>query len=64
MLEAIAIGVFVFVVIVVTGFRVINRLEAAKAEAEADRLKRVASRASRVEYTGGRFNVHGREIEE
>lgn len=63
MFEAIIIGVFVFVTITVAGFRAIDTLNAHKAKAEADRRNRVASRASRVEYTGQRYNVHGREID-
>lgn len=63
MLEAIAIGVFVFVVITVAGFRAIDSLNARKAKGEAARVNRVIDRANRVEYTGQRYNVHGREIE-
>lgn len=63
MVEAIAIGVFVFVVIVVAGNRALNTLAAHKAKAEADRISRVKARANRREYTGARYNVHGREID-
>jgi hypothetical protein len=60
--EAIAIGVFVFVVIVVAGFRALDTLAAHKAKAEAERLRRVKDRATRVDYTGARYSVHGSEI--
>lgn len=63
MIEAIGIGVFVFVVIVVAGFRAIDTLAKHKAEEEAARRNRVASRANRREYTGARYNVHGREMD-
>lgn len=63
MVEAIGIGVFVFVVIVVAGFRALDTLKANSAKAEAERFNRVANRAKRGEYTGGYFNVHGREVE-
>jgi hypothetical protein len=64
MIEAIGFGVFVFVVIVVAGNRAIDTLKAHKAKEAADRLNRVTSRAGRVEYTGQRYNVHGREIDQ
>lgn len=63
MFEAIVIGVFVFVTITVAGFRAINTLEAHKAKLEAERRHRIASRANRRDYTGQRYNAHGREIE-
>lgn len=61
MLEAIAIGVFVFVTIAVAGFRAIDTIERRKAEAEADRRRRALGGRSN-EYSGGYFNVHGREV--
>lgn len=63
MVEAIAIGVFVFVTLVVAGNRAINTLNAHNAKVEADRLDRVKARANHREYTGARYNVHGREID-
>lgn len=62
MIEAIGIGVFVFVVLVVTGWRAIDTLKAHRAKEEADRRARIASRAKVRDYTGARYNAHGREI--
>jgi len=63
MIEAIGIGVFVFVVIVVAGNRAIDTINAHKAKQDAARLDRIKARATRRDYTGARYNVHGREID-
>ena len=65
MIEAIVIGVgvFVFVALYVGGNRSIDTLTKHKFEEEAARRNRIASRANRGEYTGARYNAHGREIE-
>lgn len=63
-IEAIAIGVFVFVVIYVGGSRMLRELEARRQTREALRRLSVTDRAKRTDYTGPRFNVHGREINE
>jgi hypothetical protein len=59
----IAIGVFVFVALVVAGWRALNLLDSVKAEEQASRRKGVVARAGRVDYTGAIYNAHGREIE-
>lgn len=64
MIEAIAIGVFVFVAVYVGGVRAIDTLTAHKAKGEADRLARMKARITRTEYTGALYNAHGREIDQ
>lgn len=61
--EAIGIGVFVFVTLAVGGWRLIDRMERAKARLEAERLREIASRANRPEYRGPYINKWGREVE-
>lgn len=63
MIEAIAIGVFVFVALAVAGWRALDTLDAAKARKEADRRAAITTRAMRRDYSGPRFTAHGREIE-
>lgn len=63
MVEAIAIGVFVFVSVYVGGVRIMRTLDHRKAVRERLRLISVTDRAKRRDYTGLRFNVHGREID-
>lgn len=58
MVEAIAIGVGVFVAIVVAGLRVIRVIEQRRAD-EADRL---AALERAQEYSGPMLNRWGREI--
>lgn len=62
MIEAIAIGVFVFVAVLVAGNRALDTLAAHRAKEEAERRARIAGRAKRVDYTGPVVNMHGREI--
>lgn len=54
MLEAIAIGVFVFVALSVGGWRALDAIAASRAP--VDRKPQVTP------YTGPRYTVHGREI--
>lgn len=61
MIEVIAITVFVFVVVVVKGWRMIDEANARKARLEVERMGRVAGRAKRIDYTGPRYNAYGRE---
>ena len=63
MVEAIAIGVFVFVVVYVGGSRIMAHVE--QRRIIKARLARIvaAPEAKGSEYTGPRFNVHGREID-
>lgn len=60
---SIGIGVFVFVVVYVGGTRIMRQLEARKATKEALRRLNITDRAKRRDYTGPRFNVHGREMD-
>lgn len=62
MVEAIAFGVFIFVAIVVAGWRAIDESNRRKARSEAERLSRVSRRA-RPGYSGPRFNRWGREVD-
>ena len=54
MLEAIAIGVFVFVALAVGGWRALDTIAASRAP--GDREPQVTP------YTGPRYNAHGREV--
>lgn len=63
MIEAIAIGVFVFVALAVAGWRALDTLDAVKARKVADRRAAIRTRALRRHYSGPRYNAHGREIE-
>lgn len=64
MVEAIAIGVFVFVAVYVGGSRIMRRLDEHKAAKEGLRRLSVTNRAKRGEYTGGYFNIHGNRIDQ
>lgn len=62
---SIAIGVFVFVVVYVGGSRAMRTLEQHRATKDALRRLSVTNRAKgEGNYTGPRFNVHGRELGE
>ncbi len=63
MVEAIAIGVFVFVSVYVGGSRIMRELDHRKAVREQLRRISVTDRAKRTDYTGPRFSVRGREID-
>lgn len=63
MIEAIAIGVFVFVVLAVAGWRALDTLESAKARRETERRAAISARAKRRDYTGPWVNRWGREVE-
>jgi NhaP-type Na+/H+ or K+/H+ antiporter len=54
---------FVFVTLVVGGLRAMRIIEQHKAKVEADRIARMKERATRTNYTGGYFNVHGNQID-
>lgn len=64
--EIIFAGVFafVFVSLVVGGLRALDLLAKHKVQIEADRIARIKGRATRKDYTGPRYNVHGTEIVE
>lgn len=53
--EAIFVGVFVFVTIMVAGWRALNRLAVLNAQREAEQ-------ARRVHYRGPTYSRHGREV--
>lgn len=57
-----AVFAFVFVSLVVGGFRALDLLAKHKAKIEADRAARVNARAKRRYYTGPIYNNHGSEI--
>lgn len=59
-----AVFAFVFVTLVVGGLRAIRIIERHQAKVEADRIARIKGRATRKDYTGPRYNVHGTEIVE
>lgn len=62
MIYAVAIFAFVFVSLVIGGFRALDILAKHKAAVEADRVARIRSRANRVDYVGPTFNQHGRRV--
>lgn len=62
MLIPVAAFAFVFVTLVVGGFRALDLLAKHKAKVEAERRARIKSRAGRRDYTGPLVNHHGREI--
>ena len=51
---------FVFVTLVVGGLRALKIIEQHKAKAEADRIARIRSRATRNDYTGEYYSIHSR----
>lgn len=59
-----AVFAFVFVTLVVGGLRALDILAKHKAKIEAERIARIKGRASRRDYTGPRYNIHGTEIVE
>lgn len=61
MVESVAIGIFVFVALVVAGSRALATLEKAREAAAAERVEKVRRRA-RPGYTGPLYNAHGREV--
>lgn len=64
--EIIFAGVFafVFVSLVIGGLRAMRIIEQHKAKQDAERIARIKGRATRKDYTGPRYNIHGTEIVE
>lgn len=62
MVIPVAVFAFVFIALAVGGLRALRVLETHKAKIEAERIARMKARATRREYTGAIYNVHGNEI--